>query len=738
MKLKILLFILILIHSDGISQSSVSKDYKEKISKISKLIWSIDKPEFRKRSIPAQYQKYSHVILASDTEVSAINQTMVGPDGNVSYDSQQKFIEVKRELIKINDKNALEKFSEIKYVLAENNYDGKEIINRYIGARLIKPDGSIVEVNPDNIIVVNRDEKEIQARIAIPELQEGDMVDIYRYTDIVTINDYRTRSFEILLFDSAPILSLSFHGVLDKKYAVEYRNYNGAPAPEVFKNQNEEIEIDVYRTNIPVFEVDLWINSAQQLPFIRINTGLGFKGNEGRALQTFLPGEIHANRSNKDILLDHADNIASEYTPRCSSTKSAIEKFKKSYGIDPGFFDKEAADEVKIMNAFYLTRFSKLLAFNIEELQDIIHAGEYNYRGFTSELYCALKTFDLKPEILITNNRNKYRINEIMSTEELTDAVFLTGKDKILSLRTLYSLPYDIPYEMEGLKETKLLDFTQSRVKEKDYKIGKPLEYSPAEKNKHLEELHFTISPDLILATERKTTLTGFYKFPAQRKLILYEDYYNAELKAFGSNTTLLDYLSSDKKGSKYAVEVRNAFDEARKEMKDRFLKEAKDWFELEIDEMKDHEIINMGVRHTSPDMIYASKFSIKGIVKKAGPNIIMEVGKMQGNPLVLKEEQRVRELDVYMSNARVLEYHWIINIPDGYSAEGLESLNTMVQNSVGSFIVNVTNGDKTVNIHLKKTYNNAFEPKENWGQMLEILDAATQWNNAKILFKKV
>jgi hypothetical protein len=144
-----------------------------------------------------------------------------------------------------------------------------------------------------------------------------------------------------------------------------------------------------------------------------------------------------------------------------------------------------------------------------------------------------------------------------------------------------------------------------------------------------------------------------------------------------------------------------------------------------------------MGVRHNAPDFIYSSKFNMAGLVKKAGNNYILEVGKLQGSPLKVDEDQRQRKLDVYAPFARSIQYELAIDIPEGYSVEGVEALARKVENSTGSFIVEAATKGSTLAISVRKTYNNAYEPFTNWTGMLAFIDAANEWSNSKILLKK-
>jgi hypothetical protein len=183
--------------------------------------------------------------------------------------------------------------------------------------------------------------------------------------------------------------------------------------------------------------------------------------------------------------------------------------------------------------------------------------------------------------------------------------------------------------------------------------------------------------------------------------------------------------------------EVKNAFAEARTKQKDAFKAEAKEWLEQDIIDLKDYKVENLGVRHTAPDFIYSSSFNMDGLVKKAGNNMIVEIGKIQGEPLNIKPEQRKRDLDIYMSFPRSVEYHIEFKIPEGYTAEGVDALNKKVSNETGFFIAEAKTSGDFVQIKVRKHYLHAHEPAANWSKMVEFIDASSDWTNAKFLLKK-
>jgi hypothetical protein len=89
------------------------------------------------------------------------------------------------------------------------------------------------------------------------------------------------------------------------------------------------------------------------------------------------------------------------------------------------------------------------------------------------------------------------------------------------------------------------------------------------------------------------------------------------------------------------------------------------------------------------------------------------------------------------MPFARSIEYQVELAIPDGYSVEGVSALNKKVDNETGYFSAEATATDKLVTITVKKHYLHIFEPVKNWDKLMQFMDAANDWVNTKLLFKK-
>lgn len=400
---------------------------------------------------------------------------------------------------------------------------------------------------------------------------------------------------------------------------------------------------------------------------------------------------------------------------------------------------KDLDDKEKAALLFYTVRFTNFLNFDINQLSRKIDIGHFNFDNSGFNMYCLLKAAGIDGAILLSGQRNGAKMNESMDEGDINAIAYLTGGTPyFMNLETIFDIPFAVPSQVEGETDTRMLTFGGNLRVKSNVETGPSMPVTLSGKNAHIERLKLSLAPDnKNLAVRRSTTLTGLSKLATQRDLILYEDLYESERKAFNEETSLIEKLEDRKKSKKYVDEARNAFAEARKNQKTTFLDEAKDWFGQEITDLTNYKTDTLGIRHTAPNFVYSSSFNMDGLVKKAGNNFIIEIGKIQGQPLVIKPEQRKRNIDIYSPFARSIEYNIEFEVPDGYTVEGLESLNKNVSNETGYFSAEVSAKGKMVFIKLKKHYLHHFEPAKNWDKIIEFTDAAGEWANSKILLKK-
>lgn len=726
--------------------------YRKASEEVKKQVWAWDMPQFHAREIPQEFASASKVVLAQHTELTADSKSKLQFDvlTILNVNKEETITEVVRELVKLNDKSAVSDYSELNFTKFEKSsgFYSRDKSMTFVGVRVIKPNGEVKELESDEMVLTKDLKSEKKAKIAVPDLEPGDIIDYFIATEQTITNDYTTKAYRIILFDDAPVLHLSFHAQLGKKYALEYRSYNGAPKLEVNKNAADEIVIDVEKTGIPAYETALWVAPAAQLPYIRLNISLGYTGIGSKYLPLKKPGEISSPNSEEvmeSLAALYSQLYHSRYWPKpMRADFVAIEKDAKRMAKQAGVDYDVMSDDEKAAHLFYTMRFTRFLNFDIDHLQTTINSGFLQFNGLPFPLFSLMKSAGLKPAILVSAAHGGVKYEEILDKNDLIATAYLPSSGKMLNFASIFDIPFQVPEAIEGMKKTGSFTFAHPNAvpPAKVFQLtiqspGIQVPITKADENAHIERLKLSLSPANDLNVERKTTLKGLYKTPAQRQLVLYEDFYESERKAMGETKSLLDGLEENKKTKKHVEEVKNALAEARKKQKESFEKEATDWFEQEVNNIKDFKVENLGVRHTAPDFIYSSSFNLSGMIKQANENYIVEVGKITGSPIVIKEEQRKRDIDVYMPFARSIEYEIELEIPEGYSVEGVGALNKNVRNETGFFIAEATATESSVLLKVKKHYLTNFVAAKDWQKIVAFTDAANDWTNAQVLLKK-
>jgi len=727
-----------------------AKQYKQESEFIKKEIWGWEKPEFNVRNIPTEFANASRVVIARHIDITTgIKKRSKFTGLGFTMYRELMMTEVLREVVKVNDKAAVSDYSEFSFTQLERRngtfMDKKS--SMYIGVKVIKPNGSIKEVDADEIVLTKDEKKDKEAKVAVPDLQPGDIIDYFIAKQTNMTQENAIPPFTFTFFDDNPILSYSIHCEIGIKYAVEYRNYNGAPDFEPTKGEDNVMILDAVKKNIPATaENNLWVAPYRQLPIIRMNIMVGYDGMFAGRVNARKPGHVYKNQSADEFVEDEMNAISlnkyqayyagGDQNSLGEASHNYVKKLKKDR--------KNIPDDSFIAELYYAYRFSRLVDFythmGIEHVVNRLKRP-LNSSQFLFDMGLFFKNSDVENKLVLLTSKYGPDMKSIMNKDDLTYMLLVEGtKPRIFGISDVFSPAFYIPSYYENTKQALTLDIGGKRDRNpKSFEKGSiGLGCSRAEENLRLEQL--TITPDLTktaVNVSRNTTLRGHYKSDTQKELVLFEDFYEQERLLLGEKKSLIMQFEADRRSKKYADELKTAFAEARKKQKDAFEADARNWFEQEVTNLTNYKITNLGIRHTNPDFVYSSQFNMEGLLKKAGNNYILEVGKLQGSPLKVEDAQRNRNLDVYAPFARSINYDITLNIPEGYTVEGVDNLNKKVENSTGGFICEAKNDEKTVQIKVSKVYRNPFEPVANWKDMLAFIDAANEWSSAKLLLKK-
>jgi hypothetical protein len=164
------------------------KAYRQRSQEIQADIWNHAPQAFSVKTIPAEMDNESAVIIA--TSFNVINSSKAKLKFAALTTVQRMFYQTTfHERVKINDKAALDDYSTLEYQKKLDKTVSALFIkvynkmDTYVGAKIIKPDGKEVIVNTDEEVLTKDETRRQEGKIAIPDLQVGDILDYYMCTE---------------------------------------------------------------------------------------------------------------------------------------------------------------------------------------------------------------------------------------------------------------------------------------------------------------------------------------------------------------------------------------------------------------------------------------------------------------------------------------------------------------------------------------------------------------------------
>ena len=137
-------------------------DYLKFVKEVKQEVWAKNLPQFNNREVPAQYKNESAIVLARYEELT-VDQSKKFNFYYVTSLKQNTSIHLKRYLIKINDKAALEKYSTFDFRTYDRSFNDallREDHRTVLGVKVIKPNGTVKEVSSDEYQEANEGKKD--------------------------------------------------------------------------------------------------------------------------------------------------------------------------------------------------------------------------------------------------------------------------------------------------------------------------------------------------------------------------------------------------------------------------------------------------------------------------------------------------------------------------------------------------------------------------------------------------
>ena len=740
-----------------LAQKGETKDYKKMKDELNERIFGSPDPYFTTNTIPAEYKDESVVVLAQKQSLESDSKykfRIVGNSG-VKYN----FYDIFRKKLLINDQTALEEYSQLSFTKLQSK-DGSPVgkLKNYtfINIRVIKPNGTTKTIDIDESSVLLKDEKdEKKNKIAIPDLSVGDMLDYYVANYYQESDDNKITPLIYVLGDDHPILNYVISLQLDARIAAEYQCINGAPDFKVSPDQQGGGNVlNMAVKNIPKIKGLIWASSYRQLPIIRLNYKRGKISRDG--MPDIREGNVSkATKAYADLTEANMASIMNEvlYAGAVSTRiykyerGSATDAWKKYIKMHPEANrpDSMTAFLFRYMSYMYFTYpFTPKTNFDVAYSEVDLERQLYRISQFA---YISLLEFKKDLELLVVSGKNSYERDNLFSVGDLSVLVRTTGPNpQYFSFGDVLCFQNTIPYYLQGEK-AKVYPFDSKGmlggkllfIEKKESSIT-TLPSSDHKSNTQSETI--VVKPDasdlLLMNVNRKVSTKGNLKKDEQAALLILEELALQTGPPAGETDDLITiHINKSKERKKEADEIKTLLEKARVKHKEDFEHEIERVYDVKAKELKQYRITSFGMSEASP-FDFEEEFVMEGWSKRAGNNYIIDLGKLIASQISIDKDQRQRTKDVYMPYPRSFNYRIEFTIPSGYSADGVERLTMSVENEAGAFkSVAKLNGNKLI-IDINKYYLHSFEPASKWPLLLSFLDKAIEFNQQKILLKKM
>lgn len=617
---------------------------------------------------------------------------------------------MERMLIQINDKKALKDYSEFTFKTKSRKWTWgyHHKTQTVLGIRVIKKNGNVQEVSLDDYVDVKegKNDKDLSQKIAVPGLEVGDCIDVFSLDQIDT-QEQQLDPFFFVLRQDEPVLYTKVHCVLDQSLATVYRTMNGAPDFTQTTDKDKNAVLDMVMDKPVDAESSIWYNSLEQSPFIEMY----ITPTKAKVAVVEKAMRQKGVRGNPDV------------TPILQDDWKLLKSYVSKGGYSPAGLPSTYKSVFKS---------AKKEGMSAEEKADRIYSFEYVSGGASQRVFNTvanyLRKLGVEIEMGITTPFGALPVDKLINYNSTSWFFRLKGTDVYYFPGTYPKVASEIPYIYQGRK---------AYMQDSEEQITIPV--SQAEDNKSVNDMVVKLDGTK-LDISRKVTYSGEQKMYGQSLV-------SPDNTLFGSSQleAYWRYLKYDDKDpyscytKKESAELKGAFNEYRKNAIDPFKAEISSYHDADPVQVGGYGVDCVGIRRDSSNFVYHVDYVMDGMVKRAGNNYLLSVGKLIGSSLKLEGKDRERIDDVWRKMAFVDEWNIEIPLPQGYkvSAEALKKIETSVANECGEFTVKATAGNESVKVYVRKCFAHRVEPVSNWSKLLALVDACSAFADKQMVIAK-
>lgn len=699
------------------SSAKINTKYHEKIAK---KVWAMDEPAFDAKTVIADSlnSANSAVIIAWLDNIDIKKEAYTAVYKASGETNRIVREHLKRVLVRLNDQSAVDHYSEFEF---DDDSQIKQLIVLYrenvaFGARVHKHDGSIANIDVSNALEISdgkKSDKNTRFRLAIPGLEPGDVLEYFHYNEEM-VEEFDLDHLDLQMCTRYPVLHREIRGLFSPYITIEAKSFNGVPNLKTTPGKNENNELSLVLTNMPAITFEKYTIADRQLPFVRMNflNNTSSRYHPATARRGGFYGTIAPGTYYRDIFSYFHDAVYESMLP------DAAAKLVRNY------FLKNTPDATPGQTAE-----AAHLALQYAALTD----DREKHDRSSLQTMLLLDTFDklkVAPRdsmgFVFFNSYDNVPTEQLTTWEEPRFAATVAGR---------YFDPLDMATpsgEMGARYQGQQGGCFIGNAKNMPERSLPTVVQLPDLKhtgNRIIEASKVSVSDDGRIVVDRTMTRTGMAKENVKSLtdnnewIDAFEDYFNIPAS------------------KRYKAKDRDNVGRNR-ELIELLKNESEAYVGLRPDTITDYKMIERGIMPGQKAMNYCLKATYNDLVQNTGDMMVVNIGKLFGAVSKLDNAERNRILDAMLPSAFQESRTISFAVPDGYTVdeESLGALNVVVNNLLGTYAVQprLSEDGRTIDFTGVSRIKTSFVSLDLWPKMVELLDAATDFSEARLILNRM
>ena len=690
---------------------------------------------FLVRDIPTEYADESVVLIAQKIMFE------YGVKGSLDYNGSV------RKLIKLQDKAAVKGFESIEFSAAEGEV---------VGIQIIKPSGQLIVVDMTKAVGVDLETQSSSStlfknyergkfaykKVALENLEVGDIIDYVSSSEGVFSNFFLPSCTNLMLInfqEAYPILNFDVEFKVRRGFYINAISLKGAPKLQL----NEQLSDNRFQIftasakNSKPYKTTDWTFVDVVLPILKFQICLSSKKGQGDEIvgeigvvkDQLTPTDIQKSVSigYTHLLKNHKVTFGG-YT--YSKYRWPVEPYTKVYVTWINRYHRGVKnDKIIFEKLYYKIRYDFFLG-EYEGLGNIV-----NDEFFATLLHSTMKQLGFVSRLVAAPGRTTTTGEGLLSRREMYWLVVIgTGKtQQIVFPISVNSNPNDNFWRLSGV-EGQIIDTDLRRTPENYKAKFLTLPADDASENTVAVVNQIEIDDNLNLKIKSTHKYTGQNRLNAPAYYLATLDLEKEDISMFAGDK---EVEKASKRRRDRLEKEGKAFDleEAKSKQRGQLEKNISNRFKLV--EYERFSLKSTGRSSKNPVLEVEQQYVIGEMVTKVGNNYLLDLGKMFGAFEKLDTAEQ-RDFPIRYDFPMQITYRFVIDVPTGYQAEGLNGFSVDYESTVGVFKVKPTLENEQLTITINRTFAKAEMSKEEWKEFARFMNLAFNFSQKKVLLKKI